>query len=214
MPFREAVRAVPLRLICLLVIGHVAFAGNRFALTLQAVALHASPLAIGLVVSLLTVAPISCRSTWDGGPIVSASGGRRLGLIALALGSVLAGVLSQSMLALCASSVLVGSGYNLAHVAINNAVGQRAPAQRLTQSFSILALGFSLSGVAGPLLGGVIIDHLGHATAFLAMLVFACVSLGLLWPLLRGAVRVTAPASAPRRAACSACCSTRRCARC
>jgi len=186
-PFREAVRAVPLRLICLLVIGHVAFAGNRFALTLQAVALHASPLAIGLVVSLLTFVPM-LLSIHMGRWTDRLGFGRpaALGLIALALGSVVAGVLSQSMLALCVSSVLVGSGYNLAHVAINNAVGQRAPAQRLTQSFSILALGFSLSGVVGPLVGGVIIDHLGHATAFLAMLVFACVSLGLLWPLLRG----------------------------
>jgi hypothetical protein len=33
-PFREAVRAIPLRLICLLVLGHVAFAGGRFTLTL------------------------------------------------------------------------------------------------------------------------------------------------------------------------------------
>lgn len=198
MPFREAVRAVPLRLICLLVLAHVAFAGNRFTLTLQAVALHASPLSIGVVVGLLTVVPalISVHmGRWTdrlgfGRPAV-------FGLAALGAGSVIASVLSHSLVALCVSSVLVGSGYNFVHVAINNAVGQRAPTRFLTQSFAVLAIGFSLSGMAGPLIAGVVIDHVGHAAAFLGMLVFAAVSLALLWPL----VRESAPSDGGRSAA-------------
>jgi len=195
-PFREAVQAVPFRLICLLVLGHIAFTGNRFTLTLQAVALQASPLAIGLLMSLLMMVPM----------VLSIHMGRwadRLGfarpaaagLLALALGSLVAGVL-RSMPALYVASVLIGTGYTLTHVAVQNAIGQLTPAHQLTHSFSVLAMGFSISGMSGPLLAGFAIDHLGYAAAFLAMLAFAAVSLGLLWPFLR-----QAPAAAGELAA-------------
>jgi MFS family permease len=185
-PIREAVTAVPFRLICLLVLGHVAFAGNRFTLTLQAIALKASPLAIGILISLLMVVPM----------VLSIHMGRwadrfgyarpaALGLVMLAAAGLLAGLL-PSMPALYAASVFIGSGYTLAHVAINNAVGQLSPARHLTRSFSMLALGFSVSGMMGPLIAGVVIDHFGHPAAFLCLLGFAMVSLALLLPLARG----------------------------
>ena len=178
--------AVPFRLIGLLVLGHVAFAGDRFTLTLQAVSLQASPLAIGILMSLLMVVPM----------VLSIHMGRwadrlgfarpaALGLGLLAAAGLLA-ALVPSMPALYAASVFIGSGYTLAHVAINNAVGQLAPARQLTRSFSVLALGFSVSGMAGPLIAGVVIDHFGHAAAFVGLLGFALVSLALLLPLARG----------------------------
>lgn len=199
MPFREAVHAVPFRLICLLVLGHIAFAGNRFTLTLQAVALHASPFAIGLLMSLLMVVPM----------VLSIHMGRwadRLGfarpaaagLAAVVLGSLVAGVL-RSMPALYVASVLIGTGYTLTHVAVQNAVGQLTPARQLTHSFSVLAMGFSISGMSGPLVAGLVIDQFGYAAAFLGMLAFAAGALGLLWPFLRGAApaRAAGPPEAP-----------------
>jgi MFS family permease len=192
-PSREEVRAIPLRLICLLVLGHVAFAGGRFTLTLQAVALHASALAIGLLMSLLTVVPM----------LVSVHMGRwtdrfgfgrpaAAGLVALGAGSLLACVYARSLPALYVASILIGTGYNFAHVAINNAVGQLAPPRHLTQSFSVLAMGFSISGMTGPLIAGFAIDHRGHAVAFFAMLLFAGISLALLAPLVAGSSRLAA----------------------
>ena len=185
MPFREAVRTVPFRLITLLVLGHVAFAGNRFILTLQAIALKATPLEIGVLMSLLMVVPM----------VLSIHMGRwadrfgfarpaAIGLAMLALASLLA-ALAPRMTALYVASVFIGSGYTLAHVAINNAVGQLAPARHLTRSFSMLALGFSVSGMTGPLIAGFAIDHLGHAAAFLVMLAFCAMSLTMLAPLVR-----------------------------
>ncbi|WP_168107620.1 MFS transporter [Ramlibacter lithotrophicus] len=189
MPFREAVHAVPFRLICLLVLGHIAFAGNRFTLTLQAVALDASPFAIGLLMSLLMVVPM----------VLSIHMGRwadrlgfarpaAVGLASLALGSLISAGL-RTMPALYVASVLIGTGYTLAHVAVQNAVGQLTPARQLTHSFSVLAMGFSISGMSGPLVAGFVIDQLGYAAAFLAMLAFAAVSFGLLWPFLRAGAR-------------------------
>jgi MFS family permease len=199
-PFREAVHAIPLRLIGLLVLGHVAFAGGRFTLTLQAVALHASALSIGLLMSLLTVVPM----------LVSVHMGRwtdRLGfgrpaaagLVALGAGSLLACLFSRSLPALYVASILIGTGYNFAHVAINNAVGQLAPSRHLTQSFSILAMGFSISGMTGPLISGLVIDHVSHSAAFLVMLLFAGTSLALLAPLVAGSARHAATKEAKAR---------------
>jgi MFS family permease len=199
-PFREAVRAIPLRLICLLVLGHVAFAGGRFTLTLQALALHVSPLAIGILMSLLTVVPMLVSvhmGRWTDrlgfGPPAAA------GLVALATGSLLACLLVNSLAALYVASILIGTGYNLAHVAINNAVGQLAPSRHLTRSFSILAMGFSISGMTGPLVAGFVIDHFGHAPAFFAMLLFAGTSLALLTPLVRESARFAAAQDARTR---------------
>jgi MFS family permease len=184
-PIREAVPAVPFRLICLLVLGHVAFAGDRFTLTLQAVALKASPLAIGILMSLLMVVPMLLSIHM--GRWADRLGYARpaaIGLAMLAAAGLLAGLV-PSMPALYAASVFIGSGYTLAHVAINNAVGQMAPARHLTRSFSTLALGFSVSGLTGPMVAGIVIDHFGHSAAFFALLGFVLVSLALLLPLAR-----------------------------
>jgi MFS family permease len=181
-PTRDAVPAVPFRLILLLVLGHVAFAGDRFTLTLQAVALKASPLAIGILMSLLMVVPMLLSIHM--GRWADRLGYARpaaLGLVMLAAAGLLAGLV-PTMPALYAASVFIGSGYTLAHVAINNAVGQMAPARQLTRSFSTLALGFSVSGLTGPMVAGVVIDHFGHSAAFLCLLGFVLVSLALLLP--------------------------------
>ena len=56
------------------------------------------------------------------------------GLGMLASGSLLAGVL-PSMNALYGASVLIGSGYMLAHVAISNAIGQASAMSGITRAF-------------------------------------------------------------------------------
>ena len=212
-PFREAARSVSFRLICLLVVGHLAFSGDRFMLTLQAVALKASPLAIGVLMSLLMVVPM----------VLSIHMGRwadRLGfarpaaagLVMLALANVLAG-LAPTMSMLYVASVFIGSGYTLAHVAVNNAVGQLAPARQLTRSFSMLALGFSTSGMTGPLIAGFVIDHLGHPAAFFGMLGFALIR----WPCwcrwCAPQDRCKWPKPPPHLRASPGCCGSGRCAR-
>jgi MFS family permease len=199
-PFRDALTGIPLRLICLLVVGHVAFSGSRLSLTLRAVALDASPLAIGILMSLMMVLPMLLSvhfGRWS--DRYGATRPAAIGLALVAAGCFASGLLS-TMAGLYAASLLVGSGYTLTHVAINNAIGQAAPAGQLTRSFSATALGFSLSGISGPLLAGLLIDHAGYRAAFLVLMLFALAALAmLLW---RGgpspAPAVAAPAAAPR----------------
>lgn len=189
MALREIGSSVPLRLIGLLVLGHVAFAAGRFTLTLQAVSLNASPLAIGLVMGLLMVVPMFLAvQTGRWSDRIGHRKPAMAGLGMAATGALLA-AWWPSIPALCVASMLVGSGYMLAHVAVNNAIGQQAPHDGLTRAFSVLAMGFSLSGVVGPLVSGVAIDQLGHGAAFLGA---AACSLGALY-ILASAPPLAAP---------------------
>ena len=51
-------------------------------------------------------------------------------------------------------------------VATQNATGELGPPSARAQNFSLLALGYSISGFVGPLVAGFAIDHLGFAATF------------------------------------------------
>lgn len=183
-----------------MVLGHLAFTGSRFTLTLQAVALDASAFSIGLVMSLMMVVPMLLAVHM--GRWADRLGGMRpavLGLAVLAAAGPVA-ALAPSIPVLCVASVFIGSGFMLANVALNNAVGHLAPPHQLTRVFSVLALGFSISGMTGPLLAGFVIDYFGHAATFLCMMGFALASLAMLVPLARNSAGVAAPEAAGRPA--------------
>lgn len=89
---------------------------------------------------------------------------------ALALAGILAGevvgALVPSVPGLAVVSLVVGTSFMLSHVAVNNAIGHVAGATGRTRAFGLMAVGFSLSALAGPLLAGVAIDLVGHRWAF------------------------------------------------
>jgi MFS family permease len=60
-------------------------------------------------------------------------------------------------------------------VATQNATGDLGPPSARARNFSLLALGYSISGFVGPLVAGFAIDHLGFAATFalLATIPFA-----------------------------------------
>lgn len=156
----------PLRLIVLLTVSHASFGGARLAIALQALSLQASPLTVGLLMSLLMLVP-----TFVAVPVgrwVDRAGYLRptlLGLATVMAGEAVAALL-PSVAALAVTSVLVGTGFMFAHVAVNNAIGQLAGAAGRTRAFGFMGLGFSLSALTGPLLAGFAIDHVGFAAAF------------------------------------------------
>ncbi|WP_076999790.1 MFS transporter [Variovorax sp. KK3] len=171
---------LPLGLIVALGIAHAAFAGERFTITLHAVALHASPLAIGTLLGLVMIVPMLAAvriGRWSDrlGYQPFAIGGF---LLLLASGLVVAAW--PAMPSLYAASVLSGTGYMSAHVAVNLAIGRASAPGRRTDAFSAMAIAFSLSGLAGPMLAGVTIDGAGHRWAYLALSVFALASIFLL----------------------------------
>ncbi len=171
---------LPLGLIVALGIGHAAFSGNRFTITLHAVALHASPLAIGTLLGLVMIVPMLAAvkiGRWSDriGYVPFAAGG-----LALLLAGGLLVAASPSMPSLYVASVFTGTGYMSAHVAINLAIGRASTPERRTDAFSAMAVAFSVSGLTGPMLAGVVIDHAGHRWAFLTLCAFALASMALL----------------------------------
>lgn len=172
---------IPLRLCAALVVGHVAFTGYRFILTLHAVHLGASPLQIGMLLGLVMAGPMVLAVQF--GRWSDRYGYERLCAIGIPV-LVCAGLLcsaSTGLTPLYAASVLTGCGYMLAHVAINNAVGKLTPETHTANAFSVIAMSLSLSSFSGPLLAGLAIDHFGFRAAYLVLSAFAAGSGALLW---------------------------------
>ncbi|MEY4651774.1 MAG: hypothetical protein RI884_355 [Pseudomonadota bacterium] len=193
-------RGLPLRLIALLAVGHLGFAGMRLTLTLMAVSLQAGPWQVGLIMSLLMAVPMFVAvpiGRWaDRSGFFSPA---LLGFSLLAAAGVLAAAVPRLGL-LAVVSMLVGSGYMLAHVAVNNAIGILSTAATRVQAFGLMAMAFSLSGLIGPLLAGFLIDYGGHALAFGVLAVFPVVAALLLVLPRRLPRAASAPAPVAQRA--------------
>ena len=180
----------PLRLILLLAVAHASFGGARLAISLQALHLHASAITVGLLMSLLMLVPTFVAV--HVGRWVDRAGYLRPTL--LGLGGILAGeaaaALLPSLAGLALASVLVGTAFMLAHVAVNNAIGHIAGSAGRTRAFGWMAVGFSLSALVGPMVAGAAIDWIGYRRAFLLLA---------LWPVLAGLLLLRAPVT-PRHA--------------
>ena len=185
-------------LIVVMVLAHTAFTGSRVALSLFALKLNASAFTVGLLMSLLAVIPMLFSVMI--GRWTDRTGAAKPALIALTL--LLAGTLLPGWLrtveSLYAASVLLGSGFTLAHVTVNNAVGNLATPENRKRDFSYLALGFSTSSVFGPVIAGFAIDYTGHGNTFLLLALFPLFA-GAAWLVLRKTER-----KPPKRAAPSA----------
>ena len=108
-------------------------------------------------------------------------GYRKPSLIGLA--GVVAGAwvpaLLPSLPGLAIASVLVGTSFTVVHVAVNNAIGHAAGIHR-TRAFGLMGVGFSLSALAGPMVAGLAIDHVGYRAAFAILSVFPLAAMALL----------------------------------
>ncbi|OJX07321.1 MAG: hypothetical protein BGO72_07585 [Burkholderiales bacterium 70-64] len=148
------------------VCNHTALAGSRVAVSLAALDLGASPFAVGLLLSFYGLLPM----------FLSVAGGRWIDRIGMRV-PMLAGTglltfgvvvpfLGWDIGALYLASVTIGLGFMAFHLAVQKAAGVIGGAPTRKLNFSLLALGFSISGFIGPTLAGVTIDLLGHRAAF------------------------------------------------
>jgi predicted MFS family arabinose efflux permease len=165
-------------LVCILtVLIHINVAGSRIDLSLFALSLGASPLTVGLLMSLLALLPM-LFSVYVGRAIdrIGIRQPMLTGSACIMLGSVLA-FLWPRLEMLFVTSCLVGSGFMLFHIAVNHAAAALGRAEDRARNFSLLALGFSTSGFIGPVLAGFAIDWIGHRHTFLLLSGFALISL-------------------------------------
>ena len=145
----------------------MAFAGARVTLSLFALHLGATPFTVGIIISLIAVVPMVFSVRW--GRRIDRAGIYKPMLLGAAL--VLAGLLLAFALprieTLFAVSVLMGSGFMLYHICVNQAAALVGRPEDRTRNFSMLALAFSTSGFLGPVTAGFAIDGIGHRNTFL-----------------------------------------------
>ncbi len=153
-------------LVALAACNHVCLTGNRVTVTLEALRQGVSTAVVGVILALYALLPMLC-AVWAGRfsdrvgirrPIMLASGGLVVGtLLPLAVGG---------LTVLFVSAALIGLSFMLGQVAAQNATGELGPPSDRAQNFSLLALGYSVSGFLGPLIAGFSIDHGGFVVAF------------------------------------------------
>ncbi len=168
-------------LIALTILAHTAFNGTRMLVSLYAIHLHASPFTVGALMSSYALLPMLFGVS--AGRLVDRVGARwpLFGAsAAMILGALLPYFLPQ-LETLFVATTLIGCGFMVFHVAVNQVVGALGSPQDRSMNFSWLALGFSTSGSLGPLLTGFAIDSIGHLLTFLMLCLFPLVPLALMW---------------------------------
>ncbi len=167
-------------LVLLTVFTHLSFGGCRVVLALTAIHHQASPMTVGVLISLLTVISMFCALRW--GRWVDRVGVRipMLTGVVVIFVAMLAGWVFPSLEMLFVVSLAVGAGFFLYHIASGQAAALiGAPADRV-RNFSLLALAFSISGFLGPMIAGFAIDGIGHYNAMLLLSAGALVNIAVL----------------------------------
>jgi predicted MFS family arabinose efflux permease len=153
----------------LTVILHLAFAGSRVTLSLLALHLQATPLTVGVLISLLAAVPLVFAVGW--GRTIDRIGVRKPLLIGacLVLGALLLAAALPRIEVLFIVSAVAGSGFMLVHICVNQVAGLLGKPEQRSRNFSLLALAFSTSGFLGPTISGFAIDLIGHRLTFLLL---------------------------------------------
>ncbi|HYC38313.1 MAG TPA: MFS transporter [Usitatibacter sp.] len=172
---------MPLALIVVTtVLAHSAFNGSRLTISLSALALGASPLAVGVMMSLFAALPMLLAVA--SGRLVDRIGVRTPLLVSAALLAVFvaAAGLVPGMGVLYFAAAGIGTSFMVFHIAVQHGVGSGSTEAERKTNFSWLALGFSISNFVGPTSAGLLIDTIGHRPTFLVLCLGALCALGLL----------------------------------
>lgn len=147
---------------------------TRPVVSLYASELGASTFDIGLLMGAFAFAPLLLAV--HAGRIADKIGDRLpvlLGNVGVVVGMALPW-LFQSMWALFASQMIVGVSNIFIAVSLQKVIGHIAPEGRRDHYYGLFGTAVAVGGVAGPILGGYIVEHSSYATVF-----FASVLLGI-----------------------------------
>ena len=144
---------------------HIAISGGRVAVTLTALQLGRSTLEVGVLIAVFALLPMLCSV--KAGRLIDAIGPykpMRASALMVIVGTLVP-LAWQSLPSLMIAAVLIGSGHMTFQIAVQRQMGQSKGEERL-RNFSWLSLSMATSGLVGPLIAGISIDHLGHRTVF------------------------------------------------
>lgn len=163
-------------LVLLLIIAHTAFNGIRIATSLAAIEAGGGALWVGLLTAMFNIVPafVAIRV----GRMVDRVPLKRplvFGCALLAVGGAIAAVEPMlGILALCACAI--GIGWMAIAASSQYAVGLYGGSANRVRAFSIMSMGFSISSFLGPLIAGLMIDHVSFRAAFGVLAVLPAIS--------------------------------------
>jgi MFS family permease len=189
-------------LVTLGVMNHVVLAGNRVAVSLEALHMGASPAVVGVLLALYALLPMLTSVAI--GRLSDRVGVRRpmvIGSVCMIVASAIP-ALMPGFAALFVSASIMGVSFMLFQVPAQNATGELGDVEERPRNYSTLALGYAISGFLGPLVAGFTIDHGGFPMTFAVLCVLPLVPAVVL---VRGMLALPGPHPAhaegpPRRA--------------
>jgi len=148
------------------VLAHVSYNGSRILISLFAISLDASAFVIGTLVSTYSIAPLAVAVY--SGRLSDRLGYRRPMLWGCvgSVASLLLPFLFPGLPALYASALLLGGSFSLFNVAAQAFAGVVSTPETRARNFSTLSMGYSISGLIGPLVVGFGVDHAGPALTY------------------------------------------------
>lgn len=149
-----------------LIAGHIclhgSMAGLRMAAPLLALRQGYSALSVGVLLALFSLTQVFLAL--PAGRYADRHGLKRpmgMGVVAASSGALLA-VLWPQFWVLCCSALLMGGATGAASIALQRHVGRAAhDSTELKRVFSWLAIGPAVSNFLGPVMAGLLIDHVG-----------------------------------------------------
>jgi MFS family permease len=153
---------------------------GRVALVLYALNLGAAPFTVGLLAATFSAFPVML--SWAAGRLADRFGARWL-LVTGALGGglgILIPYFVPGLAAIFIAAAMNGLSLSIYNVSLQNVVGLLSTPENRTRSFSNYSLSNSIGGLAGPLIAGYSIEHLGHRASCLPLALLALIPLAML----------------------------------
>lgn len=150
---------------------HLGFAGSRLVVPLFAVDQGAGPFGVGTIVALYAALPAVLALPM--GRLADRIG-YKIPLLCGAGGifvSLLAPWLFPQLGTLYFAASVLGVSFMTFQLSVQTLVGAIAGPEGRARNFSLLSLGFASANFSGPLVAGILIDHIGHARTFAALAV-------------------------------------------
>jgi len=164
-------------LIFTVILAHCAYGGTRLNISLAALSAGASPLTVGVMMSLIAALPMLLGVA--AGQFIDRTGVRvpMIAGVSILIAAVALPGLAPGVPSLLFSAAGIGTGFMLFQICAQHMVGEMSTDEDRRDNFGWLALGFATSNFIGPTVAGLAIDHFGHDDTFLVFASFALASL-------------------------------------
>jgi len=164
-------------LIFTVILAHCAYGGTRLNISLAALSAGASPLTVGVMMSLIAALPMMLGVA--AGQFIDRTGVRvpMIAGVSILIAAVALPGLAPGVPSLLFSAAGIGAGFMLFQICAQHMVGEMSTDEDRRDNFGWLALGFATSNFIGPTVAGLAIDHFGHDDTFLVFASFALASM-------------------------------------